>query len=102
MCRSDYMKQLYKTNDLLRLHSASKLKPIHMNYQVHHILIAGLLTILLFMVTGNRAFSCSIPAVFYTGRELWQLSRRKMGKKLDWQGFVPVVANQVLLYFMAY
>lgn len=67
------------------------------NYVVHHILIGLAVQSLLIQLTGNIYFATIIPSVFYIGREIWQFKYKRIGKKFDWDGCVPVTIAVILV-----
>ena len=69
-----------------------------MNYQANHILIALGMSLILTIVGADAMWVVSVPALFYTIREVYQyaIGKRHNGR-FDWAGCVPVIISQLLL-----
>ena len=69
-----------------------------MNYQANHIIIALAMSLLIKSVGGETMWVVSIPALFYTIREVYQyaIGKRHNGR-FDYGGCVPVIISQLLL-----
>jgi len=69
-----------------------------MNYQANHIIIALAISLLIKSVGGETMWVVSIPALFYTIREVYQyaIGKRHYGR-FDYGGCVPVIISQLLL-----
>jgi hypothetical protein len=67
------------------------------NYQLHHVLIAQLMTLILLLIQPIL-LAIIIPALFYTAREIYQyaIGKRHNGR-FDWGGCVPVIISQFLI-----
>ena len=67
------------------------------NYQLHHVLIAQFMTLVLLLIQPIL-MAIIIPALFYTGREIYQYANGKRHNgRFDWGGCVPVLISQTII-----